>query len=1012
MESSRQKYGLISCGSQQNLGTQIYTIAVKEFLSKVDYLVDYDTGKISVPDVKEETPSQIRGRISSLLHMRGGAVGANFSGVSSSARDGNLNTSSTRGVSSNRGAGPSPKPPTSSTSSTSSKASSPSISCTTGSTDKIKTLYSGVFSKDSVLLPPNSQLDPLFISFSLEEPPSVKVRRNTPVPVSTNLDQLAKHAPIGCADLATMEILAKRNIKSYFSGSLITTLQAKSKVKTGEILVVDAHINAHTTFNNLVPRLTRRKAVYLSQSVVKKVSETELVKLTEDYLKRLSEATLVLTSKLETALACLAYNTPVIVLLDDTNMGKFASYSKFLTILTPNSKLTFELESYKNPAVLEFKTMVNTLKAKVTSWLIHNEEVKDGYSIFTACMNRTQNLEKALPSWLATNPDEIVIVDWGSNPPIKPLVEKYNAAELAKGGKAKIRLITVPNVDKWVLTWAFNLAAKFTRRTKILKVDCDTILQPNFFSYHNLDRGKHFFAGDWRKARSTNECYTNGIVYLLRESFFKALGYDEGITTYGWDDCSAYDRLEKTLERLPIDVDTVAHIEHSDELRIANQKLAYGTRLDIEIERNRLIACLNLWKGDYSTYDITMINTEEYIARHVSSVVIDESIRSSLLLKAVSNREYAMAQIKKEEEEKKRLEFGALEKDSKSSDIKSSSDTKSPSDGKSPPSIKSLSNGRSSDKKNTQDGKSSPKDSQLVKRKKKLYINAKNGLGNKIRAIASAYNIAMEAGYELVIIWIPDNHCGAKFHDIFKINDLLKDIVIIDFDLDEIDMEIIKYDVLENEYIVKERIIYNYISGKGIVIDTDTHDKDLYIMSACVLKSKHTNWAKECAFLQKLELVDSIQAKIESFKQEHDIANTIGVHIRMGQPVAEHDYEDVSKYSIEGKLAMTKWRTASHYSVFLRELQRITLVKKNQKFFLCCDNPEAYKEILKEMPHNIIFTEKKDYTRSADQIVSAAVDMWLLKDTKYQLLSPWSSFGEGVERLCGKKPMKAGIDFF
>ena len=41
-------------------------------------------------------------------------------------------------------------------------------------------------------------------------------------------------------------------------------------------------------------------------------------------------------------------------------------------------------------------------------------------------MNRNHHLEKSLPTWLSANPNEIILVDWGSMPPIKPIVDKYN----------------------------------------------------------------------------------------------------------------------------------------------------------------------------------------------------------------------------------------------------------------------------------------------------------------------------------------------------------------------------------------------------------------------------------------------------------------------------------------------------------------------------------------------------------------------------------------------------------
>src|SRR5271170_3569901 len=202
-------------------------------------------------------------------------------------------------------------------------------------------------------------------------------------------------------------------------------------------------------------------------------------------------------------------------------------------------------------------------------------DIKKGISIFTASMNRNEFLEKSIPSWLILPVDEIIIVDWGSKIPVLEIVKKYN--------DPRIRVITIPNRKYWILTYAFNVSARFTTRNNILKVDADTILHSNFLSKHPINN-YIFYAGDWRLANNENEKHTNGIVYLKRKHFFNVNGYNEYIQTYGWDDCDLYDRLSKKIMRHPIDLTTVNHIPHDNSLRNIYQKTQ---RLDVEIEKNR-----------------------------------------------------------------------------------------------------------------------------------------------------------------------------------------------------------------------------------------------------------------------------------------------------------------------------------------------------------------------------------------------------------------------------------------
>ena len=63
-------------------------------------------------------------------------------------------------------------------------------------------------------------------------------------------------------------------------------------------------------------------------------------------------------------------------------------------------------------------------------------------------------------------------------------------------------------------------------------------------------------------------------------------GYNEKITTYGWDDADLYGRLEaKGLKRKLLPLDKLAHQPHSDETRIQAQPDVSDRKR--EIKKNR-----------------------------------------------------------------------------------------------------------------------------------------------------------------------------------------------------------------------------------------------------------------------------------------------------------------------------------------------------------------------------------------------------------------------------------------
>lgn len=183
-------------------------------------------------------------------------------------------------------------------------------------------------------------------------------------------------------------------------------------------------------------------------------------------------------------------------------------------------------------------------------------KVTPGVSLFTAVKNRYSNLEEALPTWLShPNIDEVIILDWDSETSIIPLVNKYQ--------DSRIVLVEVKSQPRWILSFAYNLSARFTSRTQLLKIDADVKVLPGFFEQHELRPGR-FFCGNWRRRRNDNELHLNGMVYLHREDFFAVNGYNEFIKFYGWDDSDLYQRLQdKGFQRFDFEYDTLYHIPHT-----------------------------------------------------------------------------------------------------------------------------------------------------------------------------------------------------------------------------------------------------------------------------------------------------------------------------------------------------------------------------------------------------------------------------------------------------------------
>lgn len=177
-------------------------------------------------------------------------------------------------------------------------------------------------------------------------------------------------------------------------------------------------------------------------------------------------------------------------------------------------------------------------------------------------MNRTENLLKALPTWLALPAvDEIVIVDWCSREPVE--------STLAAAGLAdpRIRIARAVDEPRWILSFAFNLGFRLARHERILKLDADITLKPEFFERNALQEGT-FIAGDWQVAEKGQE-HINGFFYIRQRDLLEVKGFNEYITTYGWDDDDLYTRLQQSgLKRVCVDTKSIYHIPHDDAQRL------------------------------------------------------------------------------------------------------------------------------------------------------------------------------------------------------------------------------------------------------------------------------------------------------------------------------------------------------------------------------------------------------------------------------------------------------------
>jgi glycosyltransferase involved in cell wall biosynthesis len=212
-------------------------------------------------------------------------------------------------------------------------------------------------------------------------------------------------------------------------------------------------------------------------------------------------------------------------------------------------------------------------------------------SIFTAVMNRQERLSETIENWLQFDWfDEIVIVDWSSEIPF------------TFRQHPKVKIYRVDGEPSWILSQSFNLAASLTSGDIIVKMDADYRIDQKFGNIFPMPKNTYYhgnWCGPWSISKvleewnaekenrilweydvDVNPQYLNGFVACHKKDFESVNGYNERITSYGWDDSDLYQRLNEVATPLHITTESgIWHEPHHDKERVSNQ-------VDVDIKTN------------------------------------------------------------------------------------------------------------------------------------------------------------------------------------------------------------------------------------------------------------------------------------------------------------------------------------------------------------------------------------------------------------------------------------------
>jgi hypothetical protein len=188
----------------------------------------------------------------------------------------------------------------------------------------------------------------------------------------------------------------------------------------------------------------------------------------------------------------------------------------------------------------------------------------------TGSMNRLDSLRRSLVTWLALREvDEILIVDWGSQAPLREALADFRFENR----------VTIVRTDQkhWHNSKCHNLELSLVSEGALwLRLDNDTLIQPDFFAKHP-HQDNSFYAVNWRKVPKEQDDKRNlaGTLFVDPKLVRTVQGYNERLLHYGSEDDDLHARLVASgLRWLDVDLNTIEHIPHGDNVRYENLAIA------------------------------------------------------------------------------------------------------------------------------------------------------------------------------------------------------------------------------------------------------------------------------------------------------------------------------------------------------------------------------------------------------------------------------------------------------
>jgi len=187
-----------------------------------------------------------------------------------------------------------------------------------------------------------------------------------------NIEYLKNHGPIGARDYFTLDELQKRNIPSYFSGCLTLTLDNPYNQRNENIYVVDLDEEVV----NFIKSKTKSPVIKITHGFfINNFSIDQRLKFADKLLDKYRKAKCVITSRLHAAMPCLAFKTPVLLVVGSVDDPRFRGLGCLTHNCSKNQLINEEyIYNFSNPPSnsQDYLKIRNNLINIVKEWKSNN----------------------------------------------------------------------------------------------------------------------------------------------------------------------------------------------------------------------------------------------------------------------------------------------------------------------------------------------------------------------------------------------------------------------------------------------------------------------------------------------------------------------------------------------------------------------------------------------------------------------------------------------------------------